>query len=130
MDWILHPLTQYALIALSLVLCLTLFLSLKKENSLLRRQLQQEHDSVSTALNSFRASLGSIQGSLNDQEAALVSAVQAPTPSLSMNLTKRSQALRMYRRGEKAEQIAEALQIPRNEIDLLLKVHRSVVEQA
>ncbi len=49
----------------------------------------------------------------------------APKPGL--NLSKRSQALRMHRRGEPPEQIAAALGVSRQEIDLLLKVHRIVM---
>jgi DNA-binding NarL/FixJ family response regulator len=130
MDWIIHPLTQYALMAVSLVLCLTLFISLKRETSALRRQLREEHEMVSAALDSFRSSLGSLQASLNEHEAALAASPQSPPSTLSMNLTKRSQALRMHRRGEKPEQIAATLQIPRSEVELLLKVHHSIVEQA
>lgn len=54
----------------------------------------------------------------------------APPPGLSkpgLNLSKRSHALRMHRRGEGAEQIASALELPRQEVDLLLKVHRIVL---
>jgi len=54
----------------------------------------------------------------------------APPPGLpkpGLNLGKRSHALRMHRRGEGAEQIASALELPRQEVDLLLKVHRSVL---
>jgi hypothetical protein len=127
MEWILNPLTHYALMALILVLCLSLFLSLKKENSALRRQIAKEHEAVSAVLNSFRTSLGNLQSNLDDQESASSGAAQQPNASLSINLTKRSHVLRMYRRGERAEQIAEALQIPRSEVDLLLKVHRSML---
>jgi hypothetical protein len=130
MDWIVAPLTQYALIAISLVLCLTLFVSLKREAAALRRQLREEHDLVSAALDSFRGSLGNLQANLSDHESALAGAAQPTPPTLSMNLTKRSQALRMHRRGEKPDQIATTLQIPRSEVELLLKVHRSVVDQA
>jgi hypothetical protein len=49
----------------------------------------------------------------------------APKPGL--NLTKRSQALRMHRRGEAPEQIAATLAVSRQEVDLLLKVHRIVM---
>jgi len=49
----------------------------------------------------------------------------APKPGF--NLTKRSQALRMHRRGEPPDQIAAALDIPLQEVDLLLKVHRVVI---
>jgi hypothetical protein len=39
-----------------------------------------------------------------------------------INLSKRAQALRMRRRGESIATIAAALQTPRNEVELLLKV--------
>ena len=48
-------------------------------------------------------------------------------PKLGLNLSKRSNALRMHRRGEGAEQIAAALELQRQEVDLLLKVHRIVL---
>jgi cell division protein FtsB len=54
----------------------------------------------------------------------------APLPGLpkpSLNLSKRSNALRMHRRGEGAGQIAAALELPRQEVDLLLKVHRMIM---
>jgi hypothetical protein len=40
---------------------------------------------------------------------------------------RRTQALRMHRRGETPEQIAAALDIPLAEVDLLLKAHRLVM---
>ncbi|HTS26733.1 MAG TPA: hypothetical protein VMH81_12735 [Bryobacteraceae bacterium] len=43
------------------------------------------------------------------------------------NLTTRSQALRMHRLGDPPERIAAALNLPRQEVDLLLKVHRLVI---
>lgn len=55
----------------------------------------------------------------------------APAPALAarhaLNLDKRSQALRMHRRGESPEQIAAVLEIPLQQVDLLLKVHRIVL---
>ena len=54
----------------------------------------------------------------------------APPPGLpkpGLNLSKRSHVLRLHRRGEGAEQIASALELPRQEVDLLLKVHRIVL---
>jgi len=47
----------------------------------------------------------------------------------ALNLTTRSQALRMYRRGDPPDQIASLLQVPRQEVDLLIKVHRIVISQ-
>lgn len=67
-------------------------------------------------------SLGQRQGEL---ELHLSRLPQLSAPRPSMNLARRSQALRMYRRGERPEQIAAALGIPQGEVDLLLKLHRS-----
>jgi hypothetical protein len=50
-------------------------------------------------------------------------------PAQPLNLTKRGQILRMRGRGERPESIAGALSIPRNEVELLLKVHDLSVER-
>jgi hypothetical protein len=49
------------------------------------------------------------------------------TQRAALNLSKRSQALRLHRRGEEPQKIATALEIPRQELELLLKVHRIVM---
>ena len=79
------------------------------------------------------------RGSLRDTVEALTAQVHElqRTPSAAaldpgfprpaFNLTRRSQALRMHRHGESAGQIATALSLPRQEVDLLLKVHRIVI---
>ena len=53
----------------------------------------------------------------------------ARIPAVSLNLAKRSQALAMYRRGESADTIAGSLQLPRAEVDFLLKVQQTVVSE-
>jgi hypothetical protein len=53
--------------------------------------------------------------------------VAAGLPKPGLNLTKRSQALRMHRRGDPTDQIAATLEIPLQEVDLLIKVHRIVL---
>jgi hypothetical protein len=44
-----------------------------------------------------------------------------------LNLSKRSQALRLHRRGDDPQQIAERLELPVQEVELLLKVHEIVM---
>jgi hypothetical protein len=53
----------------------------------------------------------------------------APTvPERSgINLSRRSQALRLHRRGEPADQIATTLGIPVQEVQLLIRVHEIVM---
>jgi uncharacterized NAD-dependent epimerase/dehydratase family protein len=53
-----------------------------------------------------------------------------PSPARSgLNLSKRTQVLRMHRAGQDVDGIAASLALPRAEVELLIKVHRIVVEQ-
>lgn len=45
-----------------------------------------------------------------------------------LDLTRRAQALRMHRRGDPPDQIAAMLKVPFQEVDLLLKVQRIVLD--
>ena len=47
-----------------------------------------------------------------------------------MNLSRRSQALRLARRGESPEQIASRLGLATGEVRLLLKIHGKLMQQA
>ena len=79
------------------------------------------------ALRALRESLNALAAQLREvqEQPALMVAPAVPKPGL--NLSKRSQALRMHRRGDSPEQIAAALDVPVQEVELLLKVHRIVI---
>jgi hypothetical protein len=49
------------------------------------------------------------------------------TAKAGMNLTRRSHALRLHRTGSSPEHIAASLEVPRQEVELLLKVHEIVL---
>ena len=114
LDWILSPLTLYTVVVLALVGCASLFVVTKMELSQLRRAADQSRTNLAKKIEE-------VEWAMADIPAA------APAPMLtvrpSINLTKRAQALRMRRRGESLESITAALAVPRNEIELLLKVH-------
>ena len=80
-----------------------------------------------TEFNSLRASVEALAAQLHDLQNHPPVALTASVPRPGLNLNKRSHALRLFRRGESAEQIASALDLPRQEVDLLLKVHRIVI---
>jgi hypothetical protein len=67
---------------------------------------------------------------LSERISALESATHQGQPVLAirsgMNLNKRTQALRQHRQGQAADQIAKSLDMPKAELDLLLKVQRLV----
>ena len=117
LDWILSPLALYTVVALALVGCASLFIVTKVELSQLRRAADQSRMNLAKKIEEVESAMADIPAA-------------APAPMLmvrpSINLTKRAQALRMRRRGESLESITAALSVPRNEIELLLKVHEMV----
>jgi len=109
LEWILSPLTLYAVVALALAGSLALFVSAKLELAQQRRALVKRIDEVQSFVASAKQA--------PDSHAAPVAARN------SINLTKRAQALRMRLRGESVESISAALAVPRNEVELLLKLN-------
>ncbi len=84
-------------------------------------------DQAEAALAGLCAEVEACRDRVRELEQQAAASPLAPGPRAGMNLSKRSQALRLHRRGDPPEQIAAALEIPHQEVDLLLKVHRIVV---
>ena len=124
LDWILHPVISYALIAAGMGLCLYLFASLKRDLSAAEVRCQKKLASLEM---DWKAK---IEGSDERwKELSQISGLLVPPPPTrsGLNLNKRSQALQMSRRGEKPQDIAAALSIPQNEVELMMKVQRIVL---
>lgn len=125
LHWIQNLFVLYGLIALTLVVCLVLFVSLKREIRRLelacgaqKAQLEAAAQLTTKCLSEVRAEMESLE----DRSQLLV----PPVPSKSgMNLNKRTQAIRMLHRGEAPEQVAAALGLPLGEVNLLWKVQRA-----
>lgn len=119
-----NPLTFYTLLAVSLALCLYLFVSLKKEIHAGRTR----QATLEAALNRMNSGIGEVATKLAETEERAALLVPPKQPRSGLNLSTRSQALRMWRRGDTPQQIAAALGIPEREVELLLKVQRLVME--
>jgi predicted PhzF superfamily epimerase YddE/YHI9 len=117
LDWILTPMAQYGFLALALAGCLALFLSLKREMAVALRSFTKSRESAAASAASLAAGLAALRQEMETTEAASLTGQK-------LNLTRRAQALRMQRRGESPATIAAALRLPRNEIDLLLKIQK------
>jgi hypothetical protein len=79
-----------------------------------------------TVLDGLRASLESLASQVRElQEQPLTG--PAGSIKLGLNLSRRSQALRMHRRGDPVGQIATVLGIPPQEVELLIKVQQIVL---
>ena len=73
------------------------------------------------------ARLRNLAAQVHDLELQPAVTLTAGMPKPGMNVVKRAQALRLHRRGDRPEQIASTLDLPRQEVDLLLKVHNIVI---
>jgi hypothetical protein len=93
----------------------------------IKRQKSSETAIEHSEVESVRTSVEALAAQLHDLRSHPPAAVAPGLPRPGLNLNKRSQALRMHRRGETADQIAAALELPRQEVELLVKVHRIVL---
>jgi hypothetical protein len=122
LEWIiLNPAAPYAALVIGMGLCLYLFVSLKRDLRACEERGRKMLAALETDLQAKTALLEERWNELSQISSLLV----APAPLRSgLNLTKRSQALQMFRRGESPEEIAATLALPRNEVELLARVQR------
>ena len=78
------------------------------------------------ALDELRTTLESMTAQVSELRVQPAGGPAGPLRS-GLNLTKRSQALRMHRRGESPAEIAAALDLPHQEVELLIKVQKIVL---
>ena len=116
-DWILSPVTQYAVLALGFMSCMGLCFSTSIRVRAEQRRLAKSQESLGQAVTAVSTAVEQMRQDPVETE------VCGSVACAALNLTKRAQALRMHHRGESSATIAAALQSPRNEIELLLKVH-------
>jgi hypothetical protein len=124
LDWITNPLTFYAVLLIGGSACLHMVISIRID---LRRQHLRH-----------RSETGTLQDALKDlrlrmEEQSLDTLGQpvpaSPYPSGALNINKRAEALRMYRRGTDHHTIAAAVGLPQAEMELLRKVHQILAGQ-
>jgi DNA-binding NarL/FixJ family response regulator len=130
LDWVVHPALQWAFQAAGLGLCLYLFLSAKREVRRAAREAADNRRAVDSEIASVRQSIEQIRGELAQLSQESSRLVEPPPTASGLNLTKRSQVLRLYRRGESPGHIAAALSMPQGEVELLLKVEQMGAETA
>jgi len=87
------------------------------------RAVEEDRD---WAWDAIHQRLDALAARMEEVRAAPPAAVPPPVRS-GMNLSRRSETLRRHRRGESAWQIARQLEIPLQEVELLIKVHEIVM---
>jgi plasmid stabilization system protein ParE len=93
------------------------------------RRTRERHSLLEAALDTANEAVNRLATEVRDlQQQPRAEVAPAPLPRPALNISTRSQALRMHRRGDSPAQIASVLNVPLQEIDLLLKVHRIVLQ--
>lgn len=111
----------YAIVAGGAVVGLCVLLSLRIEVRKLRSRLVNQN---------VNAQLEEMRTRLEEAEKHAGMLVAPPTLRSGLNLNKRSQVIRMSRRGERVDNIAASLKLPRRHVDLLLKIHGMVLKSS
>jgi hypothetical protein len=125
--WFLHPVFPYILGAAAVALCGVLYWVCRASVRLKPAPQANPAEHFASAIADLRAQVKDLSTQMKDStDRTQIVAPSVPLGS-GLNLNKRSIALQMHRRGESPVQIAAALNIPRNEVELLLKVHRLVL---
>ena len=111
-----------AVVAAALATCIYLFATVKRECAEQRRAAAERAESLAGALRQLEARIAEVERDLEG------------TPSIAaagsgMNLNRRTQALRLIRKGEAPDRIAAVLSLPLKEVELLSKVNRVASER-
>jgi hypothetical protein len=121
------PLAPFLLIGIHSVLFLFFFLCLEHELRILKLRWKRRQTAQESATNDLKAQVAELNARVLDTEERTGVLVPPIPPQSGLNLNKRSQVIRMSRRGEQAEKIAASLNLPQREVELLLKVYGRLV---
>ena len=88
---------------------------------------QASRSECEASLQAMQSSLEGLAAQVHDMQQQPPTTFVTANTKPGLNLSKRSHALRLHRRGDPPQQIAAALEIPLQEVDLLIKVHRIVM---
>ena len=107
------------LVALALIACLALFVTLKQEIQRSTRGNRRRIEQMSARLAEACAA-----------RALEPVAITSVPPRSGFNLNRRTQALRLLRRGEAVSHVAAAVGVQAREIELLIRVQKMVAAAA
>lgn len=118
-------LLPYLLLAASLVLVLVLFLDLSRRLQLLRSRVGESTARFQADATEVTNGMASLR--LRIEEIDMDPGTAASIAANGMNSTVRAKVLKMHRLGQPVDTIADTLQLPKGEVDLLVKVHQIVM---
>lgn len=127
-DWIMQPFAQTIILGIGLAGSVSLWLWTKVEAHATGKAFEEFRTTTESRIRDLEARLPSSEE--NGPEILEVPAVSRPLTAQGLNLTTRTKALRMHRRGETISSIAATLQVQQEEVDLLVKLDRMLLDPA
>ena len=124
------PLAPYLLVALAAIALLFIFASLEGEIRHLKSRVRTQTQGELSGQEQIQIRLNDLNARLRETEERASIPIQSAPIKPSLNLNKRTQVVRMSRRGAPASNIAAALNLPRKEVELLLKIHQLTLNNA
>lgn len=128
---LLHPVALLGLVATAMCLCIYLFLSSKRELHAERYAWSVSRTALEGRLQRLQEELGELRSGIATplvEPPVMAEARPAAQPVMSspvpMEERTRAEALALRNAGFSAERIAPVLQLPENEVELLLKIQR------
>jgi hypothetical protein len=117
------PVAPYALVALGLLVCMFLTVLTGSDIRRLKSSLGIRRAAEGRIGRELETKVAELSERLREAEDRTGMLAPPAPPQSGLNVNKRSQVLRLARRGERPENIAALLGLPRREVELLLKVH-------
>lgn len=118
------PVIVLAATAVGMVACAQLFFTLKRQIQKLKKECRDLRQVQEDASKEFTSRNAALEERLRAEEQR-ASVLTPPAPPRSgLNMNKRTHVIRLARRGERPGAIASTLQLPRAEVDLLLKLEK------
>jgi len=115
LNWIAGPVVQYGLLAGGMLASLALFISGQAEISSMRRKAKKAEGVFSEAVRSLEEQVEELRAGLS---------ALAEESGSTRGAAARAQVVKMHRRGESVESIAEALGARQGEVALMLKLEQ------
>lgn len=132
-----HPLAYYGTLSAAMSACLYLFVSVARDLECLKRRVDRGQAAAERETGVIGAQVATLETRLGEwavrtrdveEKVSSLSALRRPLAiSTGVDANQRTQVIRLARRGDRPDQIAAELRLPKSEVELLLKVQRAVV---
>ena len=132
-----HPLAYYGALSAAMSACLCLAVSVVRKVESLKRRVNRRQSAVERDAEAIGTQVATLETRLGEWSARTVeleekvsslSALRRPRSICTgVDANQRTQVIRLARRGDRPEQIAADLMVPKCEVELLLKVQRAMV---